>query len=204
MSLPLDGELCVQWVPEVQGAISMVLVCTQYYLNRLGKHYLTLAILPSLWELIWLLSVFPSPSTANFYKVLTFSFLFYPLHPQSHLVIAKASDDPLVPFPNHPDHSGTRISLHPSAKYFNSNKTNIILGSVFPLQILPFPFYSHPVKMFFLQQHFSFFNSFLKIINYYDFMSQFCRTPLLTKLFNKCYFIVSFKSPQIILLLQIY
>lgn len=175
-------------------------------MNRLEKDYLTLAILPSLREFIWLLSVFPYPSTANFYKVLTFSFLFYPLCPQSYLVIAKASDDALVPFPN-PDHSGPRISLYVSAKYFTSNKTNIILSSVFPLQILPFPCYSHPVKMFFLQQHFSSFNLFLKIINYYDyydFMSQFCRTPLLTKLFNKCYFIVSFKSPQVILLFQIY
>ena len=135
---------------------------------------------------------------------MTFSFLFYPLYPQSHLVIAKASDDALVPFPNHPDHSGPRISLYASAKCFTSNKTNIILSSVFSLQILPFPCYSHPVKMFFLQQHFSSFNLFLKIINYYDFMSQFCRTPLLTKLFNKCYFIVSFKSPQVILIFQIY
>lgn len=59
-------------------------------------------------------------------------------------------------------------------------------------------------KMFFLQQHFSSFNSFLKIINYYDFMSQFCRTPLLTKLFNKMLFLIaSFKSPQVILLFQI-
>lgn len=126
---------------------------------------------------------------------------FYVLHSWSHLSFPKLQ---MTLKWMSPCHSGPRIFLHLSARYFNSNNT--ISSFAFLLQICPLSWLLPSNETFFPIATLFFLSPIIEDYksNNYNIMLCLCRAPFLIKLFSKCYFPVLFKNPQVTLFFQNY